>query len=377
MSKVDGNFFMRRTFIVLLGLFGLAVLFFQLASRTSSSVPEAQPLSSTNHKKLLKPAAIRPRTVGERSWETNAIAAGDEEEPPFMKLSGEQLAAYLSKYSRNAESLITAFEECRDPALLKEAAERFPNDPRVQMAVLMWDSVDKNLSVEERTLWLDRFKKEAPDNMLANTLSALDKFNNGRKDLAVAELQKGNNKARLSGYNSERIQSLEEMYLTAGLSPVEAKEQATHSILLPLEAKMKSIAVQLAEMQKNYLAAGDAASAAQVAALGATLGRRWTDPNSSPLLISEMVGLSMQRISLQNLDTNTSYDFLGKTAGERLAELKAEREETRHIATDEVTYYPKLSEHDKMVYLDRLKMFGERNAWRWLLQTQGKGRTSD
>ncbi|MDB6026107.1 MAG: hypothetical protein JWM68_2330 [Verrucomicrobiales bacterium] len=288
-----------------------------------------------------------------------------------MKLSGEQVATYLLKYKRSAESLLSAFDETHDKAMLKEAAEKFPNDPRVQLAVLTQDALDKALTPEARKLWLDRLKESSPDNGLPNALAAMDDLNNGRTQEALAEIKSANEKAGMSAFYAERLQSLEEMYLVAGLSPQEAKAQATHNMLLPLEAKMKGIATQLAELQKNYLTSGNPAAAAEMAALGVNLGKRWGDPNSSLFLINELVGIAMQRVVLQNLDPNTYYEFLGKTAGEGLADLKKQQEGVKTISTGMGKLFPQMSDGDKMIFMDRMKLYGDRNAWSWVQQTYG------
>jgi hypothetical protein len=88
------------------------------------------------------------------------------------KLSLAQLEAYLAENRRSAESLVTAFRLTDDRALLLEAAEKFPRDPRVNFAGWFATLRNRDASPEERRQWLDAFKQSAPDNALANYLSA-------------------------------------------------------------------------------------------------------------------------------------------------------------------------------------------------------------
>jgi hypothetical protein len=87
------------------------------------------------------------------------------------KVSREVINAFLESRGRTALSLIVAWQESENVDLLNEAAERFPNEPRVQMAMLATDLTD-----EQRALWIARLKAGAPDNALANYYAAADHF---------------------------------------------------------------------------------------------------------------------------------------------------------------------------------------------------------
>ena len=63
----------------------------------------------------------------------------------FPKVSLEQLEAYLAQNRRNVDALLGALRASGNDALLAEAKEKFPNDPRVQFAAAF-----KTDSPEER-----------------------------------------------------------------------------------------------------------------------------------------------------------------------------------------------------------------------------------
>ena len=67
-----------------------------------------------------------------------------------VKLTREQAEAYLKAYGRNAATLLTAFRASDDPALLQEAMDKFPNDPRVDFAAIF----KPGSSPEEQRQWL-------------------------------------------------------------------------------------------------------------------------------------------------------------------------------------------------------------------------------
>ena len=110
---------------------------------------------------------------------TNLIARllkGEE----LPKLSPDQVRVYLEKNHRSVESLLAAFHATDDRTFLREAMEKHPGDPR--LAYVAWC---RSQSPEERRQWLDAFKQSAPDNALANYLSARDYFKSGQNDEAA------------------------------------------------------------------------------------------------------------------------------------------------------------------------------------------------
>src|SRR6185436_15731234 len=99
------------------------------------------------------------------------------------KLAREQLEPFVNKHHRGVDALLGALRASSDDSYLKEAKERFPNDPRVQFAAAY-----KSESPEERQSWLEKLKQSAPDNSLANYLLAGERFKEGKSEGALREL---------------------------------------------------------------------------------------------------------------------------------------------------------------------------------------------
>jgi hypothetical protein len=72
----------------------------------------------------------------------------------------------------------------------------------------------KDLSPEEQRQWLNTFEKCAPDNALANYLSAFNYFQAGQTDQAVPQLIAASGKG-FYDYTSDRVQDDAEAYLSA------------------------------------------------------------------------------------------------------------------------------------------------------------------
>ncbi len=343
----------------------LAVLFLQFFRREKIVAPENKTAAKKTAplKKSFRAMRWSEASLNKTNSAAQKLEATNEDGDVFISLSREQVEAYLLKNKRCAECLLNAFLETRDTNFLTEAGQNFPDNPLVQ-----WTMFQQDISADEKKGWLEKLKISSPDNALPNYLSALDSLKAGNIEEGLAEI----NAARKKNYNSfdnESIQSREEMYLLAGLPPEQAKIQGMYGVLLPGLAKMKSVALEIAALQQKSAASGDAVAAQQLAALGVEASRKVIEANS-PIYINGLVGEAMENIALKNLNAETYYDFLGKTAGERIQELKEHRAEAKELQKVWDDNFAGLSPGEKIIYMDRAKLYGEVNAMRWLKQYQ-------
>jgi hypothetical protein len=216
--------------------------------------------------------ATEPATTTGSNW-MQRVATGELD----TDLTTEQWAEYFRQHGTNVETLLAS--QKRDN--LKLAAELFPNDPRVQYALLTRD-----LFPEQRREWLDRFKASAPDNALANYLSAREHLKGGEREQGLKELTEATRKPHFNDYSLEQLQNREEAQMSAGRSPVEAKAAAAVSTLLPQLAMLRGLSQDMQTMQKEYVAAGDVASAEALAQMGRSLGQQLSTGEGSRFLIN-------------------------------------------------------------------------------------------
>jgi len=216
---------------------------------------------------------------------TNLIARllkGEE----LPKLSPEQIQSYLEKNHRSVESLLAAYHATDDRTFLREAMAKYPADPRLDYVA--WC---RSQSPEERRLWLDAFKQSAPDNALANYLSARDYFKSGQNDQAVQELLAAASKP-IQDYSLDFVQNGEEAYRAAGYSDAEAKMIATSTLLLSQLAEYKQVGRNLVDLAEAYRQSGDGASAQAALQMAMSLGQRLDDPGSLTI-IQSLVGIAL------------------------------------------------------------------------------------
>ncbi len=283
-------------------------------------------------------------------------------DPP--KLSAEQVEAYLKAYGRKASSLLAAYRTSGDKALLREAMEKFPADPQVAFEAVF----DGELSPEQRRQWLNAFEQNAPDNTLANYLSARDYLKAGQTDQAIQQLTAAAGK-RFDDYTLSRRQDDEEAYLAAGYPIAEAKMIASGQVLLPQLAELKQLGLQMVELSSSYRKAGDDASAQAVLQMALNLGQSYSAADSA---ISHLVGMAIQRNALNAMDPKSLYDTSGRTVQDQLNVIMQEKNALSSLFRDNESLFEGMSDQDWISYIDRDKSFGEEAARRWALSKYGQ-----
>lgn len=194
-----------RQVILSLGMLVFLVLAGLQFFRPAAAKPEMKPaVASAAHRSRVLRLAAGPLQI---ETGTNDLAFSNAfarfpwgvDRP---KLTAEQVEAYLRENHRDAASLLAAARASGDKTYLREAMEKYPNDPRVAFDAYFLagprDS-DKLASAESRN-WLDAFKQSDPDNALPNYLAAGDDFRAGQTALALQELQAASGKSAFQDY---------------------------------------------------------------------------------------------------------------------------------------------------------------------------------
>lgn len=274
-----------------------------------------------------------------------------------LQLTVEQWAEYLRQYGTNVETLLATQKK----DYIKLAAELFPNDPRVQYAVLA-----RELFPEARREWLDRFKQSAPDNALAGYLSAREYLRAGDRDRGVKDFAEAAGRPHFNDYTLEQVQNMEDAQLSAGRSVLEAKMAAGSELLLPQLAMFRQLAQDAEKMQKEYLAAGDTASVELLAQMSRSLAQQLISGEGSRALVSQLVGVAIERLALSSLPPDSQPDFLDGTVQQRMDELTAFRQNVKTLTPQIEEILAWGNETEIISYFDRMKLQGEYKAMLWL-----------
>jgi hypothetical protein len=285
----------------------------------------------------------------------------------------QKVEAWLALHHRSADSLLAAFHVLNNTNYLKEAATNFPDNPQVELTVLT-----RNVFPEDRRKWLDLFKASSPSNSLADYLSAQTYFQSGQSDAAVKDLVAATGKPQFENYTMESQLDAEELGLFCGESPLKSTETAlAGSAGDTALANLKQLASQMTDLQKQELSVGDKNSAENLAQMGTILGDQLNSGASGNYLINQLVGMAVESMMLDQLDPNTSYDFLdGETPDQRLQELKQQKAMLSQLVTGFDAIEPNLTDAERVSFQERVKIYGEVTALRWLMQQHGNPQNS-
>jgi hypothetical protein len=230
---------------------------------------------------------------GDTNWIQRLLSGedGSYEVPP------EVIQRWLESGHTNAAELLAARQAGGGVEYLRKALAEFPNDPRVLQA-----AAGSEKDPAARRELLDRLKAADPGNALADYLSARSHFKAGQPEEALADMAAAGAKTRFDDYVVDAMQNAEDLYLYAGRSPAEATALGVSTVMLPHLAQLKGLAQDLAALGKEYVAAGDTASAQRLAQMGMQLGQELLEGDGSRCLINQLVGMAVENISLTPLD---------------------------------------------------------------------------
>ena len=363
--------------VVVVAMSLMGWLMFRQSPRPSSTQPDSArapaALAATG---LTRPRSSGTRTappVSENRRTTNLLARLSKGESLSVTL--EQLEPYLQANHRDAESLLAAYQATHERALLDEAIAKYPSDPRVAYTAWFRSEPGGNDpdALKARRQALDVLKQAAPDNALANYLSAANYFKSGQPDQAIQDLQAAAAKPNYNDYTQDAIQSMTEAYLAAGYSEADSKLAATSGALLPHLAELKQDGLSLVELAKSYQRADDAASAQAALQMCLALGQRLDDPNALTL-IQTLVGIAVQRMGLEALAGIAPDADARQAVQDRLNALLQHREAIKATATAQSVedWLQTASPQDVAAFCDRERLFGEQRAMQWVADRQAK-----
>jgi hypothetical protein len=368
----------KRIVIVLPLALIVGALLYHLAYRDSApdATPQRMSQPAATASAFLRPPGtgratnkpdVPPEQLAEREVPTNIYARllAGEEIPP---LTPEQIAPYLEANHRNAESLIAGYLAAgHQKALLDEAKQKYPNDPHVAYFAAV-----KADSPEERQQWVNAFKQAAPDNPLPNYLSALDHFKDQQTGAALQDLAAAAAQPKYQDYSVDFIQSSMEAYLAAGYSEVDAKGVAGAELILPQLAQLKQLGVNLADYEKSAQQAGDTASAQAAMQAGMTMGQRLEEQGGGNVLITDLVGIAVERLALGAMDPTSPYGDSGQTVQDQIDQAINRRQTIRAMVDQFQAIEPQISEPDLISYFDRRMTSGEQAAEQWVIRKYGE-----
>jgi len=333
-------------------LFSATIIVLWLArTMTEDAAPrEPKPVATWSPAKTSRPKAEDGSASGS---EGPPLASRFLRDGKPLRPTAEQIDAHLASRNRNLDSLLSAFRITGYKGFLTEALERFPDDPRTVLAALPLEK-----DPDRRLEMVEAFKRAEPGNAMGNCLAARALLDMGRKDEALAELQDLAGKP-FDDFSLISLQADEEVYLEAGIPPVEARMNLLYSQNKPHTLQIRKLGTEIAEMREAYRSSGDEASAEALLEIQTGLGRQMQDGDS---IIDSLVGMALEKQVLKDIDSDE--------ARARLQEIdfKKEAMNQQSQAVSELMKNPEVPESDWLLYFDRTKLFGEAAANNWMIE---------
>jgi len=182
----------------------------------------------------------------------------------------------------------------------------------------------------------------------------------------VAELLAASGKEGFNDYLTASIDRREQLYRASGEPPLDAQAISMFGQMLPYLATLRALSREIAEALSTTPAQGDAASAENLLIAGIQLGQRLNGEVGGHFLIHQLVGIVIEQKLLETLPPQKTYDWLGQTPAERLAELQQQKDQLNQIGKDWSSALGHLSEADLAIYFELVKSNGEFAAMQWL-----------
>jgi hypothetical protein len=276
------------------------------------------------------------------------------------KLNQLEVEAFLKNQGRTTINLLAASRLLNDISFAREAAKLDPKDPAAQLELAL-----RGETPEEKTAAAMAFRAAAPDNSLGDYLAAHQAFAAGDAGAAGAALIQSLDNPLYTDYTQKIVAGSEQAFLDAGYEPSAAAGAAMFSLTIGQVQTVMDVSENLKQLQEEFIRSADFDAAEPTVVIGLTLGQRIQD--QGPYLIDQLVGISIEKKFLQQLDPLTQAGPGGQSAGERLEALDAKLMEIKTLQPAFTEEFATADEATQSQYLAKVKSEGELAAMRWLV----------
>lgn len=244
--------------------------------------------------------------------------------------------------------------------LLRQAIKMSPNDP----FLLFLGATHSLLTPEEKLELGRRFYERDSQNALAAFVHAANLLKSGDSAAALDILRSSGDRADYSDYTNETFSLMEAALIRAGHSPVEAKWMVFPKLEAGYYIDLRDTVGSLVRMTGDL----PADKAASMRSLASYMSRRISDESKSGTIVSQLVGLVMEKKVLEGMAEDQSSPYDGLTVAEARASIEAQRRQLIELSGS-VPDYEQLLRDDPQVlnlYFERMMRDGEVEALKWL-----------
>ena len=108
--------------------------------------------------------------------------------------------------------------------------------------------------------------------------------------------------------------------------------------------------------------------------MAVALAGRLNSGDEGKFMVNQLAGISIEALCLRQLPPDAPFDFLaGKTPTERTEELRQQKQFLSSLGQDLEAVLPRLTEAERLTYSERVSLYGDVDAMRWLQERLGPG----
>jgi hypothetical protein len=135
---------------------------------------------------------------------------------------------------------------------------------------------------------------------------------------------------------------------------------------------VKQVGQDLVDLANAYSQSGDPASAQAALQMAINLGQNYMDTSANGPIISQLVGMAIERMALSAMDPNSPYGNSGQTVQDRLNQIAQQRAALNELADQAGPLMQTMSEQDLLNFENRDMLFGEVAALQWVVNKYGQ-----
>lgn len=311
----------------------------------------------------------KPESSGKAVNVKSTVSAGQT--PDFLKrmlngeigqLTPEQIENYVESRGRDALSLIVAsMLSGAEDNWLDEAAERFPDDPRVAAAMLI-----KRGTSPEAGQWIARLKEHDPTNSLGYLFAAKSALDGRDLDGAMKELS-ALDATRMNDFREAWQSGITDAYRSAGYQGMGAEWLGMAQTPV-MSGEVMKLSAGIAEAMVAAQQRGDRTMAESLGRSGMKAADLVGGRGDRDLLITQLISVSMERKLLNQLHI---FDFVPgdqrTVVVERLAEMDKRIARIKSATQSHTQILPTLTESELRQFTRRVQVDGELKAMEWLM----------
>ena len=358
----------RRSLVGIISSFFLIGSVAWWASRTPAP-REVATTTSARKASLRQPKALPPPAATEALPEFGTEA--------FNQLAKERGAGWMASRNRDAVSLLAMWDLTGDGAILREAAEKFPGNPQVCLAMLALVFKEGGNSADQKQ-WTDHMTAADPDNPLGYYYQARLAVAKGVPAAVVMALEQAlRADGRIDHYLRERMTGAKEGLLASGVS---LKDTYFLSLAGPMGKSWEGVTTFthlfgfFRKQMEIMKASGRETEYQDLAALGLRIAEQQRLTHS-PTLMTELLAHGQRIKFLKDLDPTTEIANSGSSVAEELVATTAQKEKLSKMMK-EVTFAQEFLQAAPLEvqghYADRMMMEGEMAAMKYLVKEMAR-----